>query len=127
MQDEQDNAIDARVHKLGSDKEPATTQDIEQAKDTIRRHTRRLPTDRQLLDWLQEQTKGYGLGWIVRNSCCGRGMRLHETSQEGAVPTIREAIVNAMGDDIYECYNSTDKIVDAIAEPPRTADTGSGG
>lgn len=52
--------------------------------------------DTQMLDWLQEQTKGYGLGWIVRNSHNGRGMRLHETSQQGAKPTVREAIIDAM-------------------------------
>lgn len=128
MQDEQDRKTEEhtiRVHKLGSDKEPATEQDIERLKDEIRRDTVRCPTDTQLLDWLQKQTKGYGIGWIVRNSCCGRGMRLHETSQEGAMLTIRKAIIKAMGDDVYECYNSTDKIVDDIAEPPRTVDTGS--
>ncbi|GAH32504.1 unnamed protein product [marine sediment metagenome] len=48
--------------------------------------------DTARLDFLQAQTKGYGLGWILRVSLRGRGMRLHETSQEGAKPTVREAI-----------------------------------
>lgn len=48
------------------------------------------------LDFLQAQTKGYGLGWILRESVTGRGMRLHETSQPEASPTVREAIDAAM-------------------------------
>lgn len=40
-------------------------------------------TDKELLDWMQSQTKGYGNGWIFRNSKTGRGMRLHETYDSG--------------------------------------------
>ena len=47
------------------------------------------------LDKLQDMTKGYGKGWILRNSTRGRGMRLHETSQDGAQPTVRAAIDEA--------------------------------
>ena len=54
-----------------------------------------LEADKARLDFLQEQTKGY-YGWILRESSQGRGMRLHETSQEGAKPTVREAIDAAM-------------------------------
>ena len=52
-------------------------------------------TDTQRVDFLQAQSKGYG-GWIFRQSVTGRGMRLHETTQAGARPTVREAIDAAM-------------------------------
>jgi len=48
--------------------------------------------DKELLDALQEMTKGYGNGWVLRESYRGRGMRLHESSRSGAKPTVREAI-----------------------------------
>ena len=47
-------------------------------------------TDR--IDFLQSKTKGYGNGWIFSDSSTGRGMRLHETTKDGAKPTVREAI-----------------------------------
>jgi hypothetical protein len=53
-------------------------------------------SDTQLLDWLQSQTKGYGKGWICRDSFTGRGMRLHETNMEEANPSIRQAIRDAI-------------------------------
>lgn len=90
MQDEN------HVHKLGTEDEPATEADVKNLVDDIRRENIRCPTDRQMLDWLQKQTKGYGNGWICRNSFTGRGMRLHETNLEGTKPTVREAIVDAM-------------------------------
>jgi hypothetical protein len=52
--------------------------------------------DTARLDWLQSQTKGYGGGWICRNSTGGRGMRLHETSGDQTRSTAREAIDYAM-------------------------------
>jgi hypothetical protein len=52
----------------------------------------KMPSDTEMLDWLQKNAKGYGLGWICRNSHIGRGLRLHETSQSDAQPTVREAI-----------------------------------
>lgn len=48
--------------------------------------------DTRRLDALQKLTTGYGKGWILRGSYTGRGMRLHETDQDGASPTVREAI-----------------------------------
>ncbi len=51
-------------------------------------------TDTQRLDKLDRLTKGYRLGWILRESISGRGMRLHESGKEGAVKTVREAIDN---------------------------------
>lgn len=48
------------------------------------------------LDFLQESTVGYGLGWILRASLTGRGMRLHETSRPGASATVRGAIDQAI-------------------------------
>ena len=51
------------------------------------------------LDKLQDMTKGYGKGWILRNSTRGRGMRLHETDQDGAWPTVRAAIDAAIDEE----------------------------
>ena len=50
-------------------------------------------TDTDVLDYLQGLTVGYGKGWILRPSVHGRGMRLHETSQEGATQDVRVAIL----------------------------------
>ena len=50
--------------------------------------------DKARMNRLQALTKGYGGGWILRDSRSGRGMRLHETSQDGAVRSIRQAIDN---------------------------------
>jgi len=58
------------------------------------------PTDTEMFDWLQQQTIGYGCGWICRKSPHGRGIRLHETSRESAVVDVREAIAAAMKDGI---------------------------
>jgi hypothetical protein len=52
--------------------------------------------DKQRIDFLQSLTDGYGKGWILRRSGYGRGWRLHETSQQGASPSVREAIDRAM-------------------------------
>jgi hypothetical protein len=54
------------------------------------------PSDTEMLDWLQENTRGYGIGWVCGNSSTGRGLRLHETSQKDAKATVREAIISAM-------------------------------
>ncbi len=48
--------------------------------------------DTERLDWITAQSKGYGCGWLCRNSVQGRGMRLHKTSMEGASISPREAI-----------------------------------
>lgn len=50
-------------------------------------------TDKERLDKLQE-TSSYGKGWIMRMSTTGRGLRLHESSHEDAIPDIRQAIDN---------------------------------
>ena len=49
-------------------------------------------TDTERLDYMQKLTVGYGLGWKLRMSSTGRGLRLHETGALNAVPDIREAI-----------------------------------
>lgn len=49
-------------------------------------------TDKERLDKLDLLTKGYGNGWILRESINGRGMRLHESSKDGTSKTVREAI-----------------------------------
>ena len=56
--------------------------------------------DETRLDWLQEQLskKSYTGKCIFRWSITGRGIRLCETSEDGAVDNIRQAIDNAMGD-----------------------------
>ena len=54
----------------------------------------KISEDTKRIDKLQSLTKGYGKGWLLRESSTGRGMRLHETSQEGANPDIRNAIDN---------------------------------
>jgi hypothetical protein len=57
-------------------------------------------TDTELLDALQSTTKGYGDGWVLRESSNGRGMRLHEAGSEmplsegEAVEDVRQAIKN---------------------------------
>lgn len=61
-----------------------------------------MPTDKQMLDWLEEQNnKARYSGWcICRLSSMGRGWRLHETDPEhsGAVTSVRQAVANAMED-----------------------------
>lgn len=52
----------------------------------------KVKTDTERLNALQKLTKGYGGGWMLRESKTGRGMRLHETSQPEAVLDIRDAI-----------------------------------
>ena len=49
-------------------------------------------TDSDRLDKLQNLTRGYGYGWILRPSTSGRGMRLHETELPGAASNVRQAI-----------------------------------
>ncbi len=49
-------------------------------------------TDKERIDAIQQLTTGYGDGWILRRSFSNRGMRLHETAGEGAVPNVRDAI-----------------------------------
>lgn len=55
-------------------------------------------TDTEILDWLQTQNDKakYTGGCLFRWSWHGRGWRLYETSQEGAVLNVREAIEVAM-------------------------------
>lgn len=49
-------------------------------------------TDKERLDKLQRLTTGYGLGWLLRKSSTGRGMRLHETTMLDAFSSVRDAI-----------------------------------
>lgn len=55
-----------------------------------------IPSDTEMLDWLEKNMKGYGKGWICRDSTNGRGLRLHETSAPEAKSIVREAIAAAM-------------------------------
>lgn len=53
-------------------------------------------TDKDRIDFIQASTKGYGLGWIFRESSRGRGMRLHESSQNNSCKNVRDAIDTAI-------------------------------
>lgn len=87
---------DIRVHMLGSTQHPATAKDIEEAKKYFKSHDDQPPTDTEMLDWLESHARGYGDGWVCRNSGTGRGLRLHETTRTDAKRTVREAIIDAM-------------------------------
>lgn len=55
-------------------------------------------TDKELLDFLQslnDESNYTGVA-ILRDSTTGRGWRLHETSHEGSVKSVREAIENCV-------------------------------
>lgn len=67
------------------------------------KHDTRL--DKARLDFMQAASKGYGQGWILRESTSGRGMRLHETSLAGASLSVREAIDRVM----YSAEPETDE------------------
>jgi hypothetical protein len=47
-------------------------------------------SDKELLDGMQKAAQG--LGWILRDSVYGRGLRLHETGRPKAFCDIRQAI-----------------------------------
>ena len=53
-----------------------------------------MTTDKERLDFLQKLTdeKAYNGQVILRDSTTGRGWRLHETTQEGASSSVRDAI-----------------------------------
>ena len=57
-----------------------------------------MPTDTQRLNFLQELTErnDYTGRVKLRMSIMGRGWRLHETSQIGGDPSVRDAIDNFM-------------------------------
>ena len=54
--------------------------------------------DTELLDWLETQNAKarYTGRCVFRLSTSGRGWRLHETSLPEAVPSVRQAIKDAM-------------------------------
>ena len=56
----------------------------------------KMPTNAEMLDWLDNQTGGYTGRVIFRFSGTGRGWRLHESSKPNAQLTVREAIADAM-------------------------------
>ena len=64
----------------------------DEERTTLKVRVAELEKDRERLNKLQRMMKHYGHGWILRNSTTGRGMRLHETSDEGAHTTVRGAI-----------------------------------
>lgn len=88
---------DVCVNKIGDAENQATEKDIRKLTNNLKQTK---PSDTEMLDWLQANTKGYGKGWICRNSISGRGLRVHETSIPEAVPTVRDAIAIAMREGI---------------------------
>ena len=58
--------------------------------------------DAQRISKLQNLGYKNRLGWICRNSTSGRGIRLHQTTQEGASPDIRTAIDKFLLEEIKE-------------------------
>jgi len=67
-------------------------------------------TDTKLLDWLEKQNakSRYTGRCVFRMSTTGRGWRLHETSLPDAVPSVRQAIRNAMRDEKGRRINFTE-------------------
>lgn len=61
-------------------------------------------TDAELLDWLEAQNAAgrYTGRCVFRLSGTGRGWRLHETSGENAVSSVRTAIADAIDRDERE-------------------------
>jgi hypothetical protein len=55
-----------------------------------------MPTDTELLNFLEEAGKLTKYKWIVRQSVTGRGWRLHQDPKVGEHDTIRGAIEAAM-------------------------------
>ena len=60
-------------------------------------------TDTEMLDCLERELKKakYTGKCILRESTTGRGWRLHETTHDTAVDSVREAISNFMRDSQY--------------------------
>lgn len=65
-----------------------------------------MKTDTELLDFLERlnREKRYTGKCILRLSTTGRGWRLHETSEEAAVSSVREAISRFIN--IYADYKA---------------------
>jgi len=78
---------------------PSTQTAVQAAIERCADMMRELREDQERLDALQYMTKGYGTGWILRQSSTGRGMRLHETTRAGASKDVRAAIDAARSKD----------------------------
>jgi hypothetical protein len=55
-----------------------------------------MPTDTELLNFLEAAGKLTNYKWIVRQSATGRGWRLHQDPKGGEYSTPREALAAAM-------------------------------
>jgi hypothetical protein len=58
-------------------------------------------TDADRLDALNALAKGYGTGWILRNSSTLRGMRLHESDHPDGESDVRKAIDKYLDEIVY--------------------------
>ncbi len=74
-----------------------------------------LPTDTEMLDWLDWQSGSYTGQVIWRMSESGHGWRLHETSRDGAKTTVRAAISCAIQGEL----TVTDPLAASAAQPSR--------
>lgn len=63
-----------------------------QSRFEIKEFNQKIITDTMRLDAIQIAAIGYGNGFVLRYSENGRGIRLHETTDENAVKDVREAI-----------------------------------
>ena len=72
----------------------------QRARRTLEAFIEGLEQDQALLDHLQEYgarlNPSNGAGWLVRESMTGRGLRLQQTSREGAREGVRQAIKDSL-------------------------------
>ncbi len=69
-------------------------KDYRKAADFAVKENKQLEADKERLDLLENLPREFSGKIILRMSTTGRGFRLHESSQKGAVDTVREAIDN---------------------------------
>lgn len=77
---------------------PVILTDEDKAQMKAEKQERKMPTDKELLDFMQARLEEcrYTGHAIARWSTTGRGFRLHETRTWGGFKSIREAIAKMM-------------------------------
>ncbi len=73
---------------------PMSDDDVQEDLEEMQKKIKQLEADKERLDFLEKLPREYSGKIILRMSTTGRGFRLHESSQKGAVDTVREAIDN---------------------------------